>query len=218
MSRTTSRQLKIEMDLDIDLNSTAIGVQTFVDMINLRRMSDPPRCFAGLSGMFPVDGIVRRKGARESICVPVSCIRSILTLVRDAMGGLIETSNCILHLRRRWRDARCRCLDWRDGCRGPRSRVSLYAALVKRSVGAAASCTPRPENAPAFPRGRLVLDDALDYAASASTVASPVRKFSRSEPFVTTTLAPSRMSPSRIFSASGSCSSFCITRLSGRAP
>jgi hypothetical protein len=69
-------------------------------------------------------------------------------------------------------------------------------------------------------RGPLQYIRLNDYAALSVSAGSPAfaRKFSRSEPPVTFTIEPSRISPRRMRSASGSCSSFCMTRFRGRAP
>ncbi len=89
-----------------------------------------------------------------------------------------------------------------------------------RSDGGAASHRLVKNLSPGCGGEEIVI--ATRYAASASpsfsTAACFARKFRRSEPAVIFTVAPSLTSPSRIFSASGSCSSFCSTRFSGRAP
>src|SRR5690606_22223186 len=71
------------------------------------------------------------------------------------------------------------------------------------------------------PRERHHSRGPSNHQAAATASSTPLRrgrKFSRSDPAVTFTVELSKISPMRIFSANGSCSSFWITRFSGLAP
>ena len=140
-------------------------------------------------------------------------------ILAHALAAHRRTSAAVAHCRSR---AHARLFLGLDQCRklgrpqstdgyGPAQRAG---PLLRRTRARAHQPIKRDAAATSSLRTRPVLPDDA-YAAAATT--SPLN-LSPCLPAPMTTFSPSLMRPERIISASGSCTYFWITRLSGRAP
>ena len=115
----------------------------------------------------------------------------------------------------------------------PRDRGDLrprhdrqHGRALRRATGrvprSRAEAVGFPRKGKAHPSGRalptLRFRERQCRAVASNGASAPERSTSPSGPAVTVTVEPSSTSPASIFSASGSCTAFWITRLSGRAP
>ena len=148
-----------------------------------------------------------------------------VALAARSQGGLTPLCGTSSRRQRRHPPSGCARKEKSDGCRlwtitcfgisaSPGRRFRASSAKAANRLGVRARVRMATQRARITPRPLSI----LGQAASACASSCFGRNSRRSVPAVMRTTSPSRTSPSRIFSASGSCTCFWITRLSGRAP